>query len=200
MSVDYRPFIFLISGPSGVGKSTLLTYVMQHVPSLSLSVSHTTRQPRAGEFEGKDYFYVSRETFLTAIQNEEFVEYAEVHGNMYGTSKIALRAVLSGGQDVVLDIDSEGLRNLKPQFGDELVSVFIRPPDFETLERRLRSRGSETEDQLETRLKNARKEIEASSAYDYQVVNDDLQKASELLCSIIQAERAKTSRNQFAMS
>lgn len=194
MSVSHMPFLFLVSGPSGVGKSTLVRIMLAETSRLSVSISHTTRSPRIGEVEGRDYFFVSRETFENSIQNEEFAEYAEVHGNLYGTSKKVLRGMLDKGQDVLLDIDSNGLRGLQPQFGNELVSVFIRPPSMQVLQKRLRERKTEDDRQLRLRLANAEKEIAAADQYDYQIENDNLDAAVDRLRAILIAERSKTSR------
>jgi guanylate kinase len=187
--------LLVLSAPSGCGKTTILRQVMADLPGLAFSVSHTTRQPRPGEEDGRDYHFVTPEQFR-AIRDEQpsgFLEWAEVHGNFYGTSRADVETRLTAGMDVVLDIDIQGgvqiRRNAEP------VTVFIAPPSLTELEQRLRGRGTETEQSLNIRLANAEKEMQAAPDYTYLVVNDQLDQAVLALQAIIIAERCRRRRN-----
>ncbi len=190
-----KGFLLVISAPSGCGKTTILRQVMRDLPGLVFSVSHTTRPPRPGEEDGRDYHFVSREQFL-AIRDQEpsgFLEWAEVHGNFYGTGRDEVMARLEQGLDVVLDIDVQGARQIR-QTAAEPVTVFIAPPSLEELARRLRGRGTESEEIVALRLKNARIEMEAAPEYEYLIINDRLAEAVESLRAIIIAERSRRRR------
>ncbi len=183
--------MLVLSAPSGCGKTTILKNVMADLPGLVFSVSHTTREPRPGEQNGLDYHFVSRDQFM-AIRDQQpsgFLEWAEVHGNLYGTSRQDVEARLADGLDVVLDIDVQGAARIRQNA--EPVTVFIAPPSLKELERRLRSRGTESEDSLDVRLANAGKEMQDADAYTYLIVNDRLDEAVESLRSIIIAERCR---------
>ncbi|GAB4341047.1 MAG: guanylate kinase [Desulfobulbaceae bacterium] len=186
--------LFVLSAPSGGGKSTVLKQVMDTTPGLVFSVSHTTRPPRPGEEEGRDYHFVSPETFRSIRDREPFgfLEWAEVHGNLYGTSREAVEKRLSAGLDVILDIDVQGA--LQVMEAADPVTVFITPPSLAELERRLRGRGTESEEDLGLRLENARKELAWCDRYQYLVVNDRLEEAVESLRAIIIAERCRRRR------
>jgi len=160
---------------------------------MEFSVSYTTRKPRSGEINGKDYFFVDRETFERMIDEGDFLEWAEVYGNLYGTSKSQVTRALEAGKDILLDIDTQGALQVKKNF-PEAVLIFILPPSLSELERRLRSRGTDDEETIGKRLKIARDEIEKALYYDYLVVNDVLEVAFEKLRSIITAEKCKTER------
>jgi len=189
-----KGLLFVISAPSGTGKTTLLKKVMARVPGLNFSVSHTTRPPRKGEQDGKDYYFVSKAHFEEMIAGSKFIEWARVHDNLYGTSITAVRDQLDGGEDVILDIDVQGAAIIRDSAEFESVQIFIAPPSIIALEERLRKRDTEDEDVLRLRLQNARTEMEAVDSYGYLVVNDKLEEASEVLASIIIAERAKARR------
>ena len=178
--------LFVLSGPSGVGKSSLRENVRKKLPRLAYSISHTTRPPRHGEREGRDYHFVSEETFLTMRQGGSFVEWAFVHGNYYGTSIDQLEEQLRQAEDVLLEIDVQGARQVKMRF-PHACFIFVLPPDRETLKERLLKRGTEEGEDLETRLENAMGELLEASWYDYLVVNDNLDEAVEALKTIISA-------------
>jgi guanylate kinase len=186
--------LFVVSAPSGAGKTTLLKRVMSALPGLVFSISHTTRQPRQGEQDGVDYHFVSQAQFLDMIDRELFLEYAEVHDNFYGTSKDAIGLQLEDGLDVVLDIDVQGAAILRKKGQPEAAHIFISPPDLSELERRLRGRGSESEESVKLRLINAATEIKSAAEYEYLIINDNVDEAANLLSSIILAERARAHR------
>ena len=187
--------LFVMSAPSGGGKTTILKKVMADLPGLVFSVSHTTRAARPGEKDGRDYHFVSPETFLDIRSKKAsgFLEWAEVHGNLYGTSRTEVENHLRAGLDVILDIDVQGA--LQMQESSDPVSVFIAPPSIEELEFRLRRRGTENKRDLEVRLENAQQELSFVERYDYLVINDKLQEAVEGLRSIIIAERCRHRRS-----
>ncbi len=164
---------------------------MKRIPRLVFSISHTTRKPRPGEVNGRDYYFTSRSRFLEMVEQDCFLEYAEVHGNLYGTSREGIEEQLEKGIDVILDIDVQGAAILRKSGSVSGAHVFIAPPGLAELERRLRSRGTESGEQLLVRLANAEKEMRAAGEYDYLIVNDQLDEAVDLLCSIIVAERAR---------
>jgi len=168
---------------------------MPDLPGIVFSVSHTTRPPRPGEEDGRDYHFVSRETFLDIRSSEAsgFLEWAEVYGNLYGTSRPEVARNLNSGLDIILDIDVQGA--LQVQESSEPVSVFIAPPSIEELESRLRKRGTENKKDLEVRLENVKKELSFTDRYDYLIINDQLQEAVESLRSIIIAERCRRRRS-----
>lgn len=186
--------LFILSAPSGAGKTTLLKRVMADLPGLAFSVSHTTRAPRVGEQDGVDYYFVSRRAFATMREQGLFLEWAEVHGNLYGTSKPAVVAQLEAGIDVVLDIDVQGAAIVRQEAAIPAVSLFISPPSLEELEKRLRGRETDSEETILLRLQNARNEMRAAVAYDYLVVNDHLEQAVDTLRAIVIAERSRGHR------
>lgn len=193
MSEKLKGLLIVISAPSGTGKTTLCHMLLKTFPDMEFSVSYTTRKPRLGEINGKDYFFVDRETFERMIEEGDFLEWAEVYGNLYGTSRSQVTKALETGKDILLDIDTQGALQVKKNF-PEAVLIFILPPSLTELERRLRSRGTDDEETIEKRLKIARDEIEKALYYDYLVVNDVLEVAFEKLRSIITAEKCKTER------
>lgn len=186
--------LFVISAPSGAGKTTLLRGVMENIGKLKFSVSHTTRPPRKGEVDGVDYHFVTREQFLEMIDNNLFIEHAEVHGKLYGTSHASIAQQLEEGFDVVLDIDVQGAAILRANEGVDGAFIFIAPPDIEELERRLRGRGTEDEETIRVRLENAITELQSASQYEYLIVNNDIEEATHLLAAIVLAERARAHR------
>jgi len=186
-------FILVLSAPSGAGKSAVLEEVMKNTPGLELSVSVTTRPPRPGEVEGVDYYFMPREEFEKRIGKNEFLEFAVVHDNLYGTLKSELDRHLRSGNDVVLELDVQGMRNIR-QFVKQMVSVFLMPPSLDELKNRLRKRGTETEEALALRLRNAEREIAARGEFDYIVVNEQVADAAADLRAILRAEHCRTHR------
>lgn len=184
--------IFIVSGPSGSGKTTLTKRVTQVVDNLRFSVSYTTRRPRPGEIDGVDYRFISRDQFEYMVRNGEFVEWAVVHGNLYGTPVEELRRVKFSGIDLILDIDVQGARSIKDRYGSG-VYIFITPSSVVTLKGRLIER-KEGMDEITKRLENARKEMEEIHLYDYIIINDSIDEAVENLASVIRAERCKKER------
>lgn len=187
--------LFVISAPSGAGKSTLIHRVLKTLPDVGYSVSFTTRQPRVGETEGKDYFFVSREEFENKIAQNEFLEFALVHGNFYGTSRVIAEEELKTGRDVILEIDVQGAALIKEKVAD-VVGIFILPPSMEVLKERLINRATDTEEVQKVRLQNARKEVEQYKNFDYIVINKDVDEATNQLASIFIAERMKRERQE----
>jgi len=191
--VKRHGLLFIISAPSGAGKTTLCKEVVDILPNLRHSVSHTTRLPRTGEVHGRDYFFISTEEFEKMRTAGEFAEWAEVHGNLYGTAIQTLEKYRADGIDVILDIDCQGARQLKERY-HEGVFIFILPPSFHELRRRLDLRDSDSADVKERRIRNAADEIRESEWYDYIIVNDVFNKAVEELKSVLVAEHCRTSR------
>lgn len=185
-----KGLIFVVSAPSGAGKTSLCKRVVDIFPDLRHSISYTTRPPRLGETDGVDYHFVSEEKFLKMVEKDEFVEWAVVHGNRYGTAEASLRKHEEEGIDVILDIDVQGARQIRKRLGRG-VYIFVLPRFPEELEKRLRGRGTENEEDIKARLSNARKEMEQIANYDYIVINDLFENAAERLKSIIAAERCK---------
>jgi guanylate kinase len=183
-----RGSIIVISAPSGAGKSTLVKQLLASLRDLKFSVSYTTRPPRPGERNGREYFFVTRERFKRMVAAEEFVEWADVFGHLYGTSRQQLRAAQEAGRDVLLDIDVQGHRQVRKRL-PEAVSIFVLPPSFRELERRLRHRHSDAPEVIERRLNDARKEIRHWPEYDYLVVNDRLPAATRALRATVEAAR-----------
>ncbi len=188
-----KAFLIVVSGPSGVGKTTLVDRVLGNDRTLRESISTTTRAPRGDEAEGTHYFFVSRERFET-MKDGELVEWAEVHGEFYGTPRKFIEQELEVGHAVVLNIDIQGGNSVKKVFPDA-VMVFIFPPCFKTLEKRIRARGADENIDIHTRLETARDEIKASKDYDYIVINDDLDTAVAQLEAIVTAERCRRERH-----
>ena len=186
--------LFILSAPSGAGKTTLLKKVMADLPGLAFSVSHTTRLPRAGEVDGVDYHFVSRARFESMRDQGVFLEWAEVHGNLYGTSRPAVLAQLATELDVILDIDVQGAAILRNSAVIPAASLFISPPSLSELERRLRGRETDNEETILLRLKNARKEMQAAVDYEYLIINDRLEQAIDTLRAIVIAERSRGHR------
>ena len=184
--------LFVISGPSGVGKTTLCQELTRLLPDLRESISYTTRSPRKGEIDGVHYIFVDRERFREMIKGGEFAEWAVVHGNLYGTSIKNLQEMTEEGYDVILNIDTSGARQIKRRFKDA-ICIFILPPSIDVLEERLRNRMSEDEEEIRTRLNRAKDEIRSYMDYDYVVINDDLGKAVREVESIIIAHRLRSS-------
>jgi len=185
--------VFVISGPSGVGKGTLVERVLKRVPRISRSVSVTTRRPRHGEKASYHYHFISDEEFRNRRKSGEFLEWAEVHGNLYGTLEQTVNHMISEGQDVVLVIDVQGGLSVREKIPGSVL-IFVMPPSFGELRKRLAKRGTESADIVERRTKRAKEELEHISDFDYSVVNDDLDVATEQLISIIEKERKRTDK------
>ena len=180
----------MISAPSGSGKTTLVQKLIASFSDLRFSVSYTTRTPRGAERDGVDYHFVTRGEFQEKIRSEELLEWAEVHGNLYGTSKPETERIRAGGQDILLDVDVQGadqVRKAEP----EAVTMFVMPPSFEVLEERLRGRKQDSPEVIEDRLAGARREIDRYRDYHYVLVNDGIEETAELLKAIVLAERAR---------
>jgi guanylate kinase len=183
--------LFIVSAPSGTGKTTLIERLVQIVPDLRMSRSYTSRPARPGERDGVDYNFISRDRFDAMARDGAFLEYADVFGNCYGTSRGDTEALLKQGHDVVLVIDVQGARQVR-RSGVPVVGIFVLPPSADILERRLRGRSKDTEEQILRRLEVARQEVGEYASYDYVVVNDELETAVERLRSIVLAERTRT--------
>lgn len=193
MTIRKKGMLLVISGPSGVGKGTIFNKVLEEDKSFTFSTSVTTRTPRPGEIDGVHYFFITDEEYDRLIAEDAFVEHAQVHNHRYGTLRSQIDSALEKGLNVVLDIDPQGAINVMKKCPD-CVSVFILPPDMETLRMRLTGRGTETEDEIERRLGNARGEIAQADKYDYAIINDKLDEACEQLKAIISAEKLRTIR------
>jgi len=193
MSNSCRGLLFIVSAPSGTGKTTLVERLVQVLPNLRMSRSYTSRVARNGERDGVDYNFIRREEFEQRIARDEFLEWADVFGNYYGTCAVDVDRSLSEGQDVVLVIDVQGARQVKARKVDH-TSIFVLPPSFDVLEKRLRGRSKDTEEQMQRRLATARAEAASYVDYDYVVVNDTLEPTVVHLREIIAAERSRTHR------
>jgi len=185
--------VFVVSAPSGAGKSTLVQRLVRSVPDLIFSISFTTRKPRPGEVDGLDYFFIDDARFDAMVREDGFVEWVEVYGHRYGTGRDWLNGVLATGLDVLLDIETTGALNLRRAIPDARM-IFILPPSAAALEQRLRSRGKDSDEQIRTRMGHARHELELHRAYDYLVMNDDLELAYRQLEGIIHATRSSRER------
>lgn len=186
--------LIIISGPSGAGKGTLVDRLVARVPGLWVSVSATTRPPRPHEVEGEDYFFLTPEEFSARIEAGDFLEWAEVHGNRYGTLAATVRERMEQGFDVILEIDPQGAMQVK-RLMPEAVLVFIVAPSMEELERRIRARGAETDEQIKTRLATAVRELALVETYDHVVENDDVARATDELVAIIESLRTGEGRS-----
>lgn len=183
-----RGVLLVVSSPSGAGKTTLCNRLRAEFPKLGFSVSYTTRPPRPGETDGVDYNFVDQSTFQEMIARDEFAEYAMVHGNMYGTSARKVQAALELGQDLLFDIDYQGGRALRNKFPTDVASVFILPPSVQELERRLRGRGTDSDEVIARRVRVAREELRHYAEYDFLVMNDDLERAYDALRAVYVAQ------------
>lgn len=190
-----RGTLFVVSSPSGGGKGTIIEHVLEKVENLSYSVSYTTRAPRSKEVAGREYFFVSRDTFEEMIAAGEFLEWACVHGNFYGTAKNQILEQTAVGADIILELDVQGAAKVRQLLMDS-VSVFILPPSYEVLKQRLIARGTDSPQELQVRLRRAPEELREYSNFDYVIINDEVDKAARQLASIIYAERARCMRQE----
>ncbi len=189
--------ILVLSGPSGAGKSTIIDAASSEIGEFYFSVSTTTRAPRDGEVEGVDYHFVSKEEFEKGIKRGDFLEYAQVHDNYYGTSLQPVKRALSEGKLVIFDIDVQGHRLVREAMGDIVVSAFITPPTLKELENRLLSRATDNKEIIERRIENAKEEIEAIGEYDFVIVNDNVEEAKSKFVAIANAARNRWSKEKI---
>ena len=190
--------ILVLSGPSGAGKSTMINAASEEIGEYYFSISTTTREPRVGEIDGVDYFFVSKENFEEDIKAGNFLEYAQVHGNYYGTSLKPVRVALEEGKLVIFDIDVQGHRLVRAKMNDITTSAFITPPTLKALEERLRARCTDDESVIIGRIENAKHEIEAVGEYDFMIINDTVEKAVKEFVIVAKAARLKQSREDEA--
>lgn len=188
-----RGILIVISGPSGAGKGTICKALLEKHKEISLSVSATTRNPRAGEVDGINYHFLQKDDFVKRVEEDDFLEYAQVYGNYYGTPRSNVERILESGRDVILEIDIQGALKVKEK-SEEGVFIFILPPSMEELKQRIIKRGSETPESLMTRFKSAYQEINYVSKYNYAVVNDTVDKAVDKIESILLAEKCRVDR------
>jgi guanylate kinase len=193
--MNRKGLLVVLSGPSGSGKGTLLKRVREQYTNIRFSISATTRSPREGEIDGNNYFFVTTDQFKSMIDNDKLVEWVEYCGNYYGTPRQHVEESKSQGFDVVLEIEVEGALNIIKKYSD-CVSIFILPPSFEELRRRIEGRGTEKPDVIDRRLERAKKELEFVNHYDYVVINDNIEEAASEIINILSAEKLKFSRNQ----
>lgn len=191
-----NPRVFVISGPSGVGKSSVIKQTMERLPQLSLSISSTTRAIRPGEVQGRDYHFIPRDEFETKIQKGEFLEWAQVYDHYYGTDRSHVEKLLVNGNHAILDVDTQGAMNIKTVCSG-VVFIFIKPPSLALLEERLRGRGTETEESLAKRLSKATHELGFSAEYDFVIVNDELEQAVAEMVGIFEKEESKANKFLF---
>lgn len=189
-----KGLLIVVSGASGTGKGTVCKKILADLPEVAYSISATTRKPRPGEIDGKEYYFLSVEEFKAWIAEEKFLEYAEVYGNFYGTPLNKIEERLNLGEDILLEIDVQGALNVKRKCPDG-VYIFLLPPSLEELKNRIEGRGTENPESLARRLKNAVAEIKIGLEYDYAVVNDTIDNAAEQIKAILTAERLKVARN-----
>ncbi len=187
--------LIIISAPSGTGKTTILKELFAQLIGVTFSVSHTTRAPRSGEKDTVDYHFVDKNVFKKMQAADEFLEWAEVHGNFYGTSKSEVQKHLNNGLDVFLDIDVQGARQVREAAGAESISIFVVPPSWEEQEKRLTGRGTDSNETIQLRLANAKAEMKDAGLYDFLIVNDSIDQAVDTLRAIIVAQRSRTRRD-----
>jgi guanylate kinase len=194
-ATEGRGILFVVSSPSGGGKGTLIQRLLNKVPNLSYSVSFTTRAPRSGEVDGREYFFITPEKFEEMIAADEFLEWAHVHCKLYGTARKQVAREIGEGRDIILEVDVQGAASVRQLMADS-VSIFILPPSFEVLKTRLTARGTDSPEELDVRLRNAPLELRDYSAFQYVIINDDAELAANQLAAIVFAERARLSRQE----
>ncbi len=192
-----RGAILVLSGPSGAGKSTIIEHASKEIGEYYFSISTTTRDPREGEVDGVDYYFVSKETFEEDIKAGSFLEYATVHGNYYGTSLKPVNEALESGKLVIFDIDVQGHRLVRAKMGKLVTSAFITPPTLQELEKRLYARSTDKDDVIKRRVENAKEEIQAIGEFDFVIINDTVERASAQFTTIANASRLKLSSNEL---
>ena len=197
MKLNRRGIMVVLSSPSGAGKTTLTKQILNTSRNILMSVSATTRQPRPGEVDGKDYIFLSKSKFSEMIDNDEFLEYAKVFDNFYGTPRAPVEAALAGGFDIVFDIDWQGAQQLTQAAANDLVKIFILPPNMQELENRLRSRAQDSDDVIARRMSKSENEISHWAEYDYIIINENITEAIEELNTIVNAERMKRLRQPW---
>lgn len=186
-----RGTVFVVTGPSGVGKGTLIAMLRERIPDLAVSVSATTRRPREGEEDGRDYFFLSEEEFVRKVDRGEFLEHARYSGNLYGTLREEVEAKAERGSGVILEIELQGARQVRASMPDA-VQVFVAPPEFETLRARLEGRGTDEPAAIAARLEVAASELEARDEFEHQVVNDELELAADQLEAVVRQELSES--------
>lgn len=189
-----RGILLVLSSPSGAGKTSIARALLEREPDLQFSVSVTTRKPRAGEVDGHHYHFIDIDRFNRMVKEGALLEHAGVFGNYYGTPRRPIDEALAAGRDVILDLDWQGTQQLRQAMRDDVVSVFILPPDHETLEKRLKSRAQDSDEIVQSRMKKSAEETSHWPEYDYVIINDDLEASIALAKSILAAERAKRER------
>jgi len=197
-TTEGRGILFVVSSPSGGGKGTLIRRLLNKVKHLSYSVSFTTRAPRNGEVDGREYFFVPQEKFEQMIAANQFLEWAHVHCKLYGTGREQVFREISEGRDIVLEVDVQGAASVRALMPDS-VSIFILPPSFEILRQRLLARGTDSPEELDLRLRNAPTELKDYAAFQYLIINDDADRAADQLAAIVHAERARLTRQGSRM-
>ena len=190
--------LIVVSSPSGGGKGTLIDRVLKTVPGVSYSVSYTTRAPRGTEQDGHEYFFVATGAFEEMIGRGEFLEWANVYGYLYGTSRAQVERELAAGHDIILEIDVQGAASIRKKI-DDAISIFIMPPSFELLRQRLVTRGTDSPADLERRLRGAPAEVEQHKSFQYVILNDDINRASQQLAAVVYAERARRERQELRL-
>jgi guanylate kinase len=197
MKLNRRGIMVVLSSPSGAGKTTLTKKILNTNRNILMSVSATTRQPRPGEVDGEDYIFLSKSKFSEMIDNDEFLEYAKVFDNFYGTPRAPVETALARGFDIVFDIDWQGAQQLTQAAANDLVKIFILPPNMRELENRLRSRAQDSDDVIARRMSKSENEISHWAEYDYIIINEDISEAIEELTTIVNAERMKRPRQPW---
>ena len=197
MKASRRGIMVVLSSPSGAGKTTLTRKLLKENPDMTMSVSGTTRQPRPGEVEGEDYYFISKTTFSKMVDQDDFLESAKVFDNFYGTPRAPVEQALSEGRDVVFDIDWQGAQQLTQAAADDLVKIFILPPNMRELEKRLRTRAQDSDEVISNRMAKSENEISHWAEYDYVIVNEDIETAMNELRIIVAAERMRRRRQPW---
>lgn len=192
--IERRGLMYVLSSPSGAGKTSIATKLISQDPHISMSISMTTRKPRPGEVDGKDYIFVSKDEFNQAIEDNQLLEWAEVFGNFYGTPREAVENKLKEGRDVLFDIDWQGTQQLHEKVGNDLVRLFILPPSVNVLEERLKRRGQDEDHIVQARMKEAANQISHWAEYDYVIINENLDESLSEVQNILNAERLKRER------